>query len=117
MYFKEAPSEFKFTSDPDWSHTNYGDSGNNTLSTDGGAGNLKVNEPGYYALTADLNTNKWSATKMNWGVIGDATGNWDADKDLIYDEATKTLKLTLDLTVGAIKFRANDDWKDNYGDN
>jgi len=36
---------------------------------------------------------------------------------LIYDKATKTLKVTLALKVGKIKFRANDAWDLNYGDN
>jgi len=42
--FGAAGTEFKFTSEPSWSGTNYGDGGDGTLSTDGGAGNLSVTE-------------------------------------------------------------------------
>ena len=58
-----------------------------------------------------------TATRTNWGVLGDATpGGWDTDTDFTYDEASSTLKVTLDLNAGEIKFRANDDWAINMGD-
>lgn len=112
--FPDAVNEFKITSDPDWDHTNYGDAGNGKLSTDGG--NFKVEGAGYYLLKANLNANTWSATKVSWGVIGDATGSWDADKDMTYDPATKAWKITLNLSAGELKFRANDAWDINLGD-
>ena len=54
-----------------------------------------------------------------WGIIGDATPNaWnDPDTDMTYDAGTSTWRITLDLVVGQMKFRANDDWAWNYGDN
>lgn len=107
---------FKFTSDPDWSHTNYGSGGAGKLSTDGGAGNLTITEPGYYLLKANTNDLTWSATKTTWGVIGDATGSWEVDQNLTYDETEKVWKATLTLSVGEIKFRANDGWDINLGD-
>jgi hypothetical protein len=106
---------FKFTSAPDWSHTNYGDGGPGKLSTDGGAGNLTVSTPGYYQLQANTTELTCSAKKTNWGVIGDATGSWDNDKDLTYDTNTQVWTATLPLSVGEIKFRANDAWEINLG--
>ena len=68
---------FKFTSAPDWTHVNYGNGGGGTFDADGKAAGLTVPEGGYYELTADLNANKWTATKTEWGIAGSATpGGW-----------------------------------------
>ncbi len=49
------------------------------------------------------------------GIIGDATPNgWDSDIDMI-DNKDGTYSLVIGLTKGVIKFRANDDWPDNWG--
>jgi hypothetical protein len=108
---------FKFTSVAGWSGTNYGDGGSGTLSTDGGAGNLSVASAGYYKLNANLNELTWSATKTDWGLIGDATpGGWSTDSNLTYDAVNDIWTITVDLIVGGIKFRANDAWDLNFGD-
>lgn len=65
VYIGGGNLKFKFTSHPDWDHTNYG---------------------------------------------------WNSDQDLTFDTATKTWSITLDLVAGEIKFRANDDWAINFGD-
>jgi len=54
------------------------------------------------------------------GVIGDATaGGWGIDTDMRLSDPTKvdknTWTATLYLGVGALKFRADDDWTDNWG--
>lgn len=125
VYFAPGGSfKFKFTSDPDWNHTNYGwasstTSGNNvtgTFNTTGG--DLFVPASGYYLLTANTNSNAWTATQTTWGIIGDAvpvTG-WDSDKDMTFDPATRLWTITTNLNTGALKFRANDDWPLNFGD-
>jgi hypothetical protein len=105
--------EFKFTAQPGWDGTNYGDGGSNALSTEGG--NLTA-EAGYYFVTANVNTLSYKLEKRNWGVIGDATPTgWDADTKLVYDPADKLLKLEITLGNGEIKFRANDGWEINLG--
>lgn len=55
----------------------------------------------------------------NWGLIGSATPNgWDdPDTNLEYDLATKTYSYTGPLKVGEYKFRLDDKWDTNYGDN
>lgn len=108
---------FKYTSDRDWNHTNYGDGGNGTFSIDGNAGGLHVEGPGYYEVTADLNQNKWTATKTVWAIIGDATpGGWDNETQMTYDAATEVWKLNANMrTNGSFKFRANNAWAIDFG--
>ena len=108
---------FKYTNARDWNHTNYGDGGNGSFSTDGAAGGLFVPNGGFYQLSANLNTNKWTASATTWGIIGDATpGGWNNDTPMIYDAATGLWKLTVNLTsTGSFKFRANNSWALNFG--
>lgn len=108
---------FKFTNAPDWDHTNYGDGGNGAFSTDGQAAGLSVPSAGYYYLTADLNTNKWTATKTTWSILGDASpGGWDTDTQLNYDEAAQVWKVTAPMkSNGSFKFRANNQWAIDFG--
>ena len=104
-----GPQYFKYTNAPDWNHTNYGDGGNGTFSTDGAAGGLYTSDGGYYELTANMNTNTWTATKTTWSIIGDATpGGWGSDTQMSYDPATQVWKVTVNmLKNGSFKFRAN----------
>ena len=114
-----TPIEFKFTSARDWAHINYGDGGApGKLSKDGGAGNLKVPESGYYKFNVNTNDLTWSYLKTTWGLIGDATpGGWDTDTPMTYDVNDHVWKVTLYLKEGSIKFRANGSWDLNYGSN
>jgi hypothetical protein len=112
----EPVREFKITSEPNWEGTNYGESGEGVLSTDGGAGNLSVPEAYTYLITADLNNLSWSAEKHSWAIVGDATGSWDVDQDMTFDNREGVWKITTELVPGKIKFRFNDAWDTNYGD-
>ncbi|HXB05897.1 MAG TPA: SusE domain-containing protein [Puia sp.] len=108
---------FKYTNAPDWSHTNYGDGGNNTFSTDGNAAGLSVPNGGYYELSANLNTNTWTATKTTWGIIGDATpGGWSSDTQMSYDATNQVWTVTASMIqAGSFKFRANNAWSIDFG--
>jgi hypothetical protein len=108
---------FKYTDAPDWNHTNYGDGGNGAFSTDGQAAGLSVPNDGYYELTANLLTNKWTATATTWAIIGDATpGGWSNDTQMTYDPATQTWKVTAHMIkAGSFKFRANNAWAIDFG--
>ncbi|MBC7866912.1 MAG: SusE domain-containing protein [Gloeobacteraceae cyanobacterium ES-bin-316] len=108
---------FKYTNAPNWNNTNYGDGGNGTFSTDGAAGGLNVPDGGYYELTADLNTNKWTATKTTWAIIGDATpGGWGSDTQMAYDALSQVWRVTCNMVSnGSFKFRANNSWAINFG--
>ena len=108
---------FKYTSAPDWNHINYGDGGNGTFSTDGAAGGLNMPSGGYYEVTADFNTNRWTTTKTDWSIIGDATpGGWGTDTPMSYDPATKVWTVTCNMVSnGSFKFRANNAWAIDFG--
>ncbi len=120
IYIAGGSGAFKFTDAPNWNNGIFGDA-----ASSGTSGNIaspgndfKVVPPGIFKINANLNTNTWTSTKTSWGLIGDAipTTGWNSDRDMTYDATSKTLKITLDLTAGAIKFRANDDWPINLGD-
>jgi hypothetical protein len=52
----------------------------------------------------------------NWGIIGSATPTgWDSDTNLDYDLASKTYSITMNMVVGAFKFRLDDSWSTNFG--
>lgn len=118
VYFGEA-SEYKFASQPNWDGPNYGSSDEEgILSDDGGAGNLNITEPGYYKLNVDLSgaPYTYSATKTDWGIIGDATPNgWDGSTAMTYDADTKLWSVVAELSDKEFKFRANDSWDINIG--
>ncbi len=109
-----ADLEFKITMGDGEELTWYGDGGDGKLSTSGE--NLSVAEPGTYEFTVNMNELTWSARRYSWGVIGDATGSWEVDQDMTYHYEEGVWKLTIGLTAGTIKFRLNDDWGTNYGD-
>jgi hypothetical protein len=58
----------------------------------------------------------------NWGIIGSATAattggdGWGKDVNLDYDLDTKKYSITMDLIVGECKFRLDDAWAVNFGD-
>lgn len=78
--------------------------------------NLFLPGAGSYQIKVNLNTLKWSATPYTWGVVGDGTpGGWDNSTPMTYDHVNKVWKVTVDLKVGALKFRLNNSWDINYG--
>ena len=117
IYFGEDNTEFKFTTERNWDGPAYGDGGDGTLSADGG--NLAVSEAGMYKIDVDLSGNPvYSMEKTEWGLIGDATeGGWDSSTPMIYDPETRLWSVTTTLGTGEFKFRANDGWDINLGDN
>ncbi len=106
VYFASA-SEFKFTPAPNWD-TDYGDDGNGKLKVKGG--NLKVDEAGLYLIKADVVNLTWSATKVEWGLIGEAIGGWDKEINMVYSKKWKRLFATAKFVDGEFKMRANHDW-------
>ncbi len=117
IYFADAGSQFKFTAGPNWD-TNWGDDGaNGTLEPNGA--NIVAAVAGYYKINVNLNNMTFTMVRTHWGVIGDATANgWNSDQDLTFNPTTKLWTARLELTGGNkfIKFRANDGWDINYGD-
>ncbi|MNS76577.1 hypothetical protein D3C72_1101290 [compost metagenome] len=82
--------------------------------------NIPVTADGYYRIYLEMTTISkgiYTLKPSSWGVIGDATpGSWDTDTNMTYDPASKTWKVTMNLTAGKqFKFRLNDEWTTNYG--
>lgn len=115
VYFAAA-GQFKFTQGPNWD-LNWGDNGGDgTLETNGA--NLSVADAGYYKINVNISDLTYSVVKTDWGIIGSATpGGWDTDTNMEFDPDTKTWTAEIDLKAGEIKFRANDGWDINLGDN
>ena len=87
----------------------------------GSAGVLAVNGAsitpdanGWYKLTANTNTLTYILAPYNIGLIGSSTPNgWSApDSKMNYNPQSGLWELTLNLVVGAVKFRMNDSWND-----
>ncbi|WP_319230464.1 RagB/SusD family nutrient uptake outer membrane protein [Draconibacterium orientale] len=114
VYFAEA-GEFKFTAGPNWD-LNWGDDGGDGSLEPNGQ-NLSVDEAGYYKINVNTVDGTYSIMKTDWGIIGSATaGGWDSDQNMEFDADSKTWVAEIDLAAGEIKFRANDGWDLNYGD-
>jgi hypothetical protein len=115
-----ATNEFKSYTFKEWDSQSYGAGVDpNTLIVANYAGaNFIVPENGVYNIIVDLNTMTYLFTKVTWGILGDATpGGWDNDTPLIYDPVTNLWTVTADMKAGGFKFRANNDWKLDFGVN
>ncbi|WP_010136926.1 SusE domain-containing protein [Ochrovirga pacifica] len=114
--------EFKFV-EPDangvyaWGNIDYGDDGSfSGILTADGESNAQA-ATGHYFVQVNTTTLVYAIAKYDWGIIGSATaGGWDADQDMMYNASTGVWELTTDLVAGELKFRANDGWDWNYGD-
>ena len=116
VWFPDDQKEFKFTLGPNWDN-NFGDDGANGTLEQNGA-NLVIPSGGFYKINVNLNDNTYTLLKTDWGLIGSATPDgWNSDQNMTYDAAKGAWTITLNLIGGQeVKFRANDDWGLNYGD-
>lgn len=63
-------------------------------------------------------TLKVTPYQPNWGIIGSATANgWDASTAMTFNPLTGKYSISLGLTDGEFKFRLDNSWTTNYGDN
>ena len=114
--FKAGNMKFRFNND--WG-LNYGDTGADGSLENGGA-DIAVTA-GNYLVVFDLKNLAYTITPINiWGVVGDAAPNgWDGPNvrftlDFSKDDVWVINLIT--LVNGKIKFRTNDSWDLNYGD-
>lgn len=116
LYFPDAGTQFKFTTGPNWD-VNFGDNGaDGTL--DSGGDNIVAADAGMYKVNVDMNNLTYTITKTDWGLIGSGTpSGWDSDQNMTYDAEAGAWTIQLDLVAGDVKFRANDGWDINLGDN
>jgi hypothetical protein len=116
IYFPEDNSPFKFTLGPDWNN-NFGDNGADGTLDQNGA-NISAPTTGFYKINVDMTNLTYTLQKTEWGLIGDATaGGWGEDQNMAYNSTSGAWEITAKLEGGKdVKFRANDDWALNYGD-
>lgn len=86
-----------------------------------GESNFTVSEDGFYRLTIDYNNLTYSLDRFQWAIIGSGTPNgWDESNDTNMSfsggKGDYSWTVTTDLTNGEMKFRANDSWDVNFGD-
>lgn len=113
--FKYKPKEGTDDWTGDWEKVT-GDAYAGTLS-ENGVGNIDGIKAGFYMMEVDLAAMTYKHTLIETiGIIGSATpGGWDTDTDMAYNIVDNSWNLTVDLTDGEIKFRANDGWDINWG--
>lgn len=99
----------------DWEKAS-GDAYAGTLTTEG-SDNIDAVAPGFYMMDVDLVDLTYKHTLIEtMGVIGSATPNgWDSDTEMTYDNSDGSWNLTIELTDGEIKIRANEGWDINWG--
>lgn len=110
--------DFKFTKARNWdAEYNWNDfSEVNELLSQGGGNNINISAPGFYRITANIQTSSLDVLETTWGIVGGATaGGWDNDTQMDYDSSDESWTVTTDLTAGEFKFRANGGWDINYG--
>ncbi|UOQ50990.1 SusE domain-containing protein [Hymenobacter cellulosivorans] len=76
-------------------------------------------EPIYSSLTSIEATpfQAQSAPADSWAIIGEATPNgWNTETRMSYDYCSRVWSVTLPLKAGEFKFRANNGWDKNLGD-
>ena len=111
--------EWKIRQNNDWG-LNYGDDGADGTLEQGGA-NITVSA-GKYLVIVDFNNLTYTIEEIAlYGVVGSGTPNgWDGpDIPFFPDFCNEGLYYAYDVTLsdGEIKFRLDNDWGVNYGDN
>jgi starch-binding outer membrane protein SusE/F len=117
----DANPEFKLVKGNDWPAGDFGSAGPGLLGN-GGPNLSVVGGAGVYRIRANTVAMTWSYTKITtWGIIGSATpGDWGSSTPMVFNPGDGTWSITVDLVGGAgreLKFRANNDWPINFGDN
>ncbi len=73
-------------------------------------------------LFSSVNINDLNAslggTLSDWGIVGSATPNgWGSTDDIeMYETSTNVFEIYVELSAGEIKFRYDENWGQNYGD-
>ena len=115
--FTNATPEFKLVRGDNWGAGDHGDAGGGMLTANGGANLTLPLGAGVYRLRVNAARTTWSYDKITtWGIIGSFNG-WTTSVPMTMD-ASGNWSVTLDLPANTeFKFRANNDWAINFGDN
>ena len=115
-----TPHQFKMVKGNNWGAGDFGSAGGNALGN-GGPNLQTVGTAGVYYIKANTQNLTWSYTKIDtWGIIGSAVpvSGWGSSVPMIFNVANGgTWTITTNLLGGQeLKFRANNDWAINLGD-
>lgn len=116
-YVTLTNGEIKFRENNAWTN-NFGDNGADGSIEAGGA-NIAVTA-GSYKVTLNFNDNTYKIEPFSLGIVGSAFNNWGSggpDFMLEYDQYSDVFRGIVTLLAGEMKFRMNNDWTVNYGDN
>jgi hypothetical protein len=76
-----------------------------------------VNQFNIDILDINVLNNSLGGTLSDWGLVGDATVNaWNGPDMEMYETSTNQYALYANLTAGEMKFRFDEDWGVNFGD-
>ena len=114
-YVTLRDGEIKFRNNNDWAE-NWGDDGNDGTLDSYGA-NIPV-VAGTYKIEVNFSSMTYTMEEYSWGLVGSATPNqWNGpDLMLHYNSYQDDWKAVVTLGEGEVKFRFNNDWGLNYGD-
>ena len=107
--------EIKFRNNNDWSE-NWGDDGaDGTLDSYGA--NIAVSA-GTYKIEVNFSSMTYTMEEYSWGIVGSATTNGWGGPDMMfhYNSFQDDWRTVVTLGDGEVKFRFNNDWGVNYGD-
>lgn len=115
-YVNLTDGEFKFRENNDWAN-NYGSDSSTGGSLSAGGANMTVTA-GSYKIVLDLNNLSYTIESFSLGIVGGAYNNWGATPDfkLEYDQYSDVFRGIVTLIDGEMKFRMNNDWGTNWGD-
>jgi hypothetical protein len=119
-YANLVDGEIKFREDNDWASSYGSDNASTTNGVTSGSlsgANIAVTA-GSYKVTMDLNNLTFSMEEFSIGIVGGAYNNWGATPDFMleYDQYSDVFRGLVTLIDGEMKFRMNNDWGTNYGD-
>ena len=101
-------------------HASIGGNMNPTdFGVNGGWGGLRTTKNLVNQFSVDINDLNYAlGPQVGWGLVGNATPNgWDGPDLEMYQTGSNQYAIYADLTAGEMKFRYNEDWGQNYGDN
>lgn len=116
-----APGDaFKFSDSDSFSGNNWGDNEPDSIADLFGSTIVMPEsiDEAFYRVTFNDSDFSYSLEFVKFpsiGIIGSATPTgWDSDTDL-NDDGDGTFSMIIPLTAGEVKFRANDEWTNNWG--
>ena len=85
----------------------------------GGWGGLRTTKNLVNQFAVDLDAlNSSLGSQSDWGLVGSATSNgWDGPDVEMFQTGPQEFSIYAELVSGELKFRFNEDWGNNFGDN